>query len=61
MTHTTLRDAFTSWRTLSVGLLSFSSGMPLGLVWIAIPDWMASSGVDIRIVGLFTLTHTQCV
>jgi len=47
----------TSWRTLSVSLLSFSSGLPLGLVWIAIPDWMRSAGVDIRIVGLFTLTQ----
>lgn len=47
----------TSWRTAAVGLLSFSSGMPLGLVWIAIPDWMRSSGMDIRIVGLITLAH----
>jgi len=38
-------------------LLSFSSGMPLGLVWIAIPDWMRDAGVDIRIVGLFTLAQ----
>ena len=48
---------FTSWRTASVVLLSFSSGMPLGLVWIAIPDWMSDAGVDIRIVGLFTLAQ----
>jgi PAT family beta-lactamase induction signal transducer AmpG len=38
-------------------LLSFSSGMPLGLVWIAIPDWMRSIGVDIRVVGLLTLAQ----
>ncbi|HPK72226.1 MAG TPA: hypothetical protein PLN93_09820, partial [Vicinamibacterales bacterium] len=49
--------ALTSWRTASVALLSFSSGMPLGLVWYAIPDWMRSIGVDIRIVGLFTLAQ----
>ena len=49
--------ALKSWRTASVVLLSFSSGMPLGLVWIAIPDWMRDSGVDIRIVGLFTLAQ----
>ena len=49
--------AFTSWRTLSVSLLSFSSGLPLGLVWIAIPDWMRDIGIDIRIVGLFTLAQ----
>ena len=46
-----------SWRTASVVLLSFSSGMPLGLVWIAIPDWMRSEGVDIRLVGLFSLAQ----
>ena len=49
--------AFSAWRTRSVVLMSFSSGMPLGLVWIAIPDWMRSVGVDIRIVGLFTLAQ----
>ena len=52
-----LRVAMTSWRTASVALLSFSSGMPLGLVWIAIPDWMRSTGVDLRVVGLITLAQ----
>jgi PAT family beta-lactamase induction signal transducer AmpG len=46
-----------SWRTASVALLSFSSGLPLGLIWYAIPDWMRASGVDIRVVGLFTLAQ----
>ena len=50
-------QALASWRTSSVSLLSFASGLPLGLVWIAIPDWMRSAGVDIRIVGLFTLAQ----
>jgi len=49
--------AFRSWRTAAVVLLSFSSGLPLGLVWIAIPDWMRSTGVDIRLVGLITLAQ----
>jgi PAT family beta-lactamase induction signal transducer AmpG len=49
--------AMRSWRTASVALLSFSSGLPLGLVWIAIPYWMSSKGVDIQIVGLVTLAH----
>src|SRR4030065_2224976 len=49
--------AMRSWRTASVTLLSFSSGLPLGLVWIAIPDWLRSSGVDIRVVGLVTLAQ----
>jgi PAT family beta-lactamase induction signal transducer AmpG len=49
--------ALRSKRTLSVSLLSFSSGLPLGLVWYAIPDWMRDIGVDIRVVGLFTLAQ----
>ena len=52
-----LTTALRSWRTASVALLSFSSGMPLGLVWYAIPDWMRDIGVDIRVVGLFTLAQ----
>ena len=52
-----LVQAMRSWRTASVALLSFSSGLPLGLVWIAIPDWMRSIGVDIRTVGLITLAQ----
>lgn len=49
--------ALTSWRTASVSLLSFSSGLPLGLVWIAIPDWLRSAGVDLRFIGLVTLVQ----
>ena len=56
-TFRSLAEAMRSWRTASVSLLAFSSGLPLGLVWIAIPDWMRSSGVDIRIVGLITLAQ----
>src|SRR5512136_1479347 len=54
---TALVRAMRSWRTASVALLSFSSGLPLGLVWYSIPDWMRSIGVDIRVVGLFTLAQ----
>ena len=49
--------AMSSWRTAAVSLLSFSSGLPLGLVWYAIPDWMRDIGVDIRVVGLLTLAQ----
>lgn len=49
-----LLDALRSPRTAAVSVLSFSSGLPLGLVWYAIPDWMRDVGVDIRIVGLLT-------
>jgi PAT family beta-lactamase induction signal transducer AmpG len=46
-----------SWRTASISLLSFSSGLPLGLVLIAIPTWLARVGVDIKIIGLFALAQ----
>ncbi len=49
--------AMRSWRTAAVVLLSFSSGLPLGIVWYSIPDWMRSIGVDIRVVGLFSLAQ----
>ena len=53
----TLLDALRSRRTLAVSVLSFASGLPLGLVWYAIPDWMRDVGVDIRLVGLLTLAQ----
>jgi PAT family beta-lactamase induction signal transducer AmpG len=56
-TLASLARAIRSWRTLAVTLLSFSSGLPLGLVTIAIPDWMRSIGLDIRVVGLITLAQ----
>jgi PAT family beta-lactamase induction signal transducer AmpG len=49
--------AMRSRRTAAVVLQSFASGLPLGLVLIAIPDWMRSIGVDIRAVGLITLSQ----
>ena len=52
-----LGRAMKSRRTVAVSLLSFASGLPLGLVWIAIPDWMRDIGVDIRVVGLFSLAQ----
>jgi PAT family beta-lactamase induction signal transducer AmpG len=66
-THNTMSGWLASWRavwlalqsrrTAAVSLLSFSSGLPLGLVWIAIPTWLAREGVDIRVIGLFTLAQ----
>src|SRR5262245_16819269 len=46
-----------SWPTASVAMMSFASGLPLGLVYVAIPDWMRSIGVDLRVVGLITLAQ----
>ena len=52
-----LRSIAGSWRLLSVVLMSFASGIPLGIVWFAIPAWMARVGVDIKVIGLFTLAQ----
>src|SRR5262249_38602318 len=56
-TWATIGAIATSRRLRSVVLLSFSSGLPLGLVWIAIPAWMARAGIDIKVIGLLTLVQ----
>ncbi len=56
-TWQSLRVVARSWRLSSVALLSFASGLPLGVVWLAVPAWMKEAGVDIRVVGLFTLAQ----
>lgn len=53
-----LRIAFHSWRLAAVSLLAgISSGLPLGLVWTAIPFWMQQEGIDIKSIGLITLAQ----
>jgi PAT family beta-lactamase induction signal transducer AmpG len=52
-----LRAVARSRRLLSVSLLSFSSGLPLGVVWLLVPAWMADAGIDIKLIGLFTLAQ----
>ena len=52
-----VRTVVTSRRLLSVALLSFSAGLPLGIVWMAIPAWLARAGVDIKVIGLLTLAQ----
>jgi PAT family beta-lactamase induction signal transducer AmpG len=56
-TAESLRAAFRSWRVGAVVLQSFSSGLPLGLIWIALPAWLKYRGVDIKTIGLFTLAQ----
>src|SRR5262249_26724919 len=56
-TWTSLRAALASRRIGAVTLQSFSSGLPLGLVWIALPAFLTYRGVDIRTVGLFSLAQ----
>jgi PAT family beta-lactamase induction signal transducer AmpG len=52
-----LKAAASSRRIGAVTLQSFSSGLPLGLVWIALPAFLTYRGVDIRTVGLFSLAQ----
>jgi PAT family beta-lactamase induction signal transducer AmpG len=56
-TAQTLRQAFLSWRTAAVTLQSFPSSLPLGLVLIAVPAWLAVEGVDIKTIGFVTLAQ----
>ncbi|MHB8418282.1 MAG: AmpG family muropeptide MFS transporter [Myxococcales bacterium] len=52
-----LRAAGRSPRVRAVALQSFSSGLPLGLVWIFLPAWLAYRGVNIKTIGLFSLAQ----
>src|SRR5437867_12410082 len=56
-TWQSLVRSFTSWRTASVTLQQFPSGLPLGLVLIAIPAWLKEAGLDIRTIGFVTLAQ----
>jgi PAT family beta-lactamase induction signal transducer AmpG len=56
-TWASLKAAATSRRIGAVTLQSFSSGLPLGLVWIALPAFLTYRGVDIKTVGLFSLAQ----
>jgi PAT family beta-lactamase induction signal transducer AmpG len=56
-TWASLRAALRSRRIGAVTLQSFSSGLPLGLVWIALPAFLTYRGVDIKTVGLFSLAQ----
>ncbi len=57
-TFESLALVFTSPRTASVALQSFFSGLPLGLIWIAVPAWMARVGIDIKTIGILTLAQS---
>lgn len=56
-TLASLKAALSSRRIGAVALQSFASGLPLGLIWIALPAWLAYRGVDIKTVGLFSLAQ----
>jgi MFS transporter, PAT family, beta-lactamase induction signal transducer AmpG len=51
-----LREAlavYSQRRVLIVGLLGFSSGLPLVLIGATLQAWMTQSGIDVRTIGLF--------
>lgn len=56
-TWASLKAAAGSRRIGAVTLQSFSSGLPLGLVWVALPAFLTYRGVDIKTVGLFSLAQ----
>ena len=56
-TWQSLKAAAASRHIGAVTLQSFSSGLPLGLVWIALPAFLTYRGVDIKTVGLFSLAQ----
>ena len=47
--------AFGSRRIFFVLLLGFSSGIPLALTGTTLQAWMASEGVDLAVIGVFSL------
>src|SRR5437773_3763159 len=56
-TWESIKAAASTWRLGSITLLMFSSSLPLGLVWNAIPLWIESTGANIKVVGLFLLAQ----
>src|SRR4029453_12667913 len=53
-TFESLSRSMRSWRTASVVLQSFSSGLPLGLVLVAVPAWLKLQGYDNTTIGWVT-------
>ena len=46
---------FTSRKIASVAFFGFSSGLPLALTSGSLHAWMTVSGVDLRVIGAFSL------
>jgi PAT family beta-lactamase induction signal transducer AmpG len=51
----TLIQALGDKRLTAVLLLSFASGLPSNLTNFTVQAWLASEGIDIRTIGIFTL------
>ena len=52
----TWREALFNRRMLICVFVGFSSGLPLYLLINLLPAWLRSEGVDLKMIGLFTLT-----
>jgi PAT family beta-lactamase induction signal transducer AmpG len=51
----TLGQALTDKRMLAILLMSFASGLPFNLTSFTTQAWLASSGLNVKTIGLFTL------
>ncbi len=54
-------DRGRNWRILSIGLLGFSSGLPLALSNPTLQAWFTTAGLSLRDIGWVTLTGTAYV
>ncbi|MGH8113467.1 MAG: AmpG family muropeptide MFS transporter [Rhodanobacteraceae bacterium] len=50
-----------NWRILSIGLLGFSSGLPLALSNPTLQAWFTTAGLSLKDIGFITLTGTAYV
>ena len=51
----TLLQALADKRMSAILLLGFASGLPLNLTGSTLQAWLASAGIDIKTIGIFTL------
>jgi MFS transporter, PAT family, beta-lactamase induction signal transducer AmpG len=51
----TLLQALTDKRMTAILLLGFASGLPLNLTGSTLQAWLASDGIDIKTIGIFSL------
>jgi MFS transporter, PAT family, beta-lactamase induction signal transducer AmpG len=51
----TLLQALTDKRMTAILLLGFASGLPLNLTGSTLQAWLASEGIDIKTIGIFSL------
>ena len=54
-TKPTLRQALADKRMVAVLCLSFASGLPFNLTNFTLQAWLASAGLSIKTIGIFSL------